>query len=164
MKPRKQLNRVTRALLSVGFLGGLHLMLVQAGVPVGGGIPGAPITPVPGATGGGAPIPGVTGSGGALPGMAVTPQPGGGGVVLPTGLPGGTGTIRPPSILPPAFPYLEPGAATPSRELLFPARVALHPEQLLHRFRAGCPQINFPNLPMPKSLPRPCVCFGPRQN
>ena len=93
MKPRKQLNRVTRALLSVGFLGGLHLMLVQAGVPAGGGIPGAPITPVPGAAGGATPIPGATGSASTLPGMAVTPLPGGGGATLPAGLPGGVGTI-----------------------------------------------------------------------
>ena len=101
------MNRATHALLSVGFLGGLHLMLAQPGAPATGGIPGAPITPVPGAAAGGAaPIPGVAGSGGTLPGMAVTPQPGGGGVVLPTGLPGGASTI-------PASPPLNPSTGIP---------------------------------------------------
>jgi hypothetical protein len=102
MKPRKQLNRVTRALLSVGFLGGLHLMLSQAGVPAGGGIPGAPITPVPGAAGGAAPIPGAAGSGNTLPG--------GGGATLPTGLPGGVGTIPTTPTINPATGIPVPGA------------------------------------------------------
>jgi len=86
------LNRVTRALLSVGFLGGLHLMLAQAGVPAGGG----------------APIPGVAGSGGTLPGMAATPQSGGG-VELPTGLPGGAGTVTIPT-----SPTIDPSTGIPT--------------------------------------------------
>ena len=72
------MNRATHTLLSVGFLGGLHLMLAQPGAPATGGIPGAPTTPVPGGTTGGvAPVPGTAGTGGSLPGMAVTPRPGG---------------------------------------------------------------------------------------
>ena len=106
MKPRKNMNRATHTLLSVGFLGGLHLMLAQPGAPATGGIPGAPTTPVPGGTTGGvAPVPGTAGSGGSLPGMAVTPQPGG--VALPTGLPGGTGTI-------PTSPTIDPSSGIPT--------------------------------------------------
>ena len=39
MKPRIYTNFVTRALLSVGVLSGLHLMLAQPGAPATGGIP-----------------------------------------------------------------------------------------------------------------------------
>ena len=100
------MNRATHTLLSVGFLGGLHLMLAQPGAPATGGIPGAPTTPIPGAAAGGtAPVPGAAGSGGSLPGMAVTPQPGG--VALPTGLPGGTGTI-------PTSPTIDPSSGIPT--------------------------------------------------
>jgi len=101
------MNRATHTLLSVGFLGGLHLMLAQPGAPATGVIPGAPITPVPGAAAGGvAPIPGATGSVGTLPGMAVTPQPGG--VGLPTGLPGGAGTVNIPT-----SPTIDPSSGIP---------------------------------------------------
>ena len=105
------MNRATHTLLSVGFLGGLHLMLAQPGAPATGVIPGAPITPVPGAAAGGvAPIPGATGSVGTLPGMAVTPQPGGVGLPtgLPTGLPGGAGTVNIPT-----SPTIDPSSGIP---------------------------------------------------
>ncbi|MDE2680410.1 MAG: hypothetical protein OSB29_03485 [Verrucomicrobiota bacterium] len=82
-------------------------MLAQPGAPATGVIPGAPITPVPGAAAGGvAPIPGATGSVGTLPGMAVTPQPGG--VGLPTGLPGGAGTVNIPT-----SPTIDPSSGIP---------------------------------------------------
>ena len=82
------MNRATHTLLSVGFLGGLHLMLAQPGAPATGGIPG------------------VAGSGGSLPGMAITPPSGG--VALPTGLPGRTGTNPVPSthLTRPTTPYV----------------------------------------------------------
>lgn len=114
MKPRIYTNFVTRALLSVGVLSGLHLMLAQPGAPATGGIPGATTSPIPGAAGagGGAPIPGVggaAGAGGTLPGMAVTPQPGAGGVGLPTGLPGGSGTVTIPT-----SPTINPATGIPT--------------------------------------------------
>ncbi|MFM1556668.1 MAG: hypothetical protein ACKJR1_09300, partial [Limisphaerales bacterium] len=61
MKPRKNMNRATHTLLSVGFLGGLHLMLAQPGAPATGGIPGVPVpgVPVPGVPVPGVPVPGV---------------------------------------------------------------------------------------------------------
>jgi hypothetical protein len=114
MKPRKYTHYVTRALLSVGVLSGLHLMLAQPGAPATGGIPGATTTPVPGAAGagGGAPVPGAggaAGTGGTLPGMAVTPQPGAGGIGLPTGLPGGSGTVTIPT-----SPTINPATGIPT--------------------------------------------------